>query len=278
MRVALATSEKWPQLSPDEQSLGDELTRVGIFAEAAVWSDPDVAWSEFDLVVIRSCWDYHLRLDEFLEWLDQLEEEGVPVENEPSVVRWNAHKSYLLDLERQGVPIPATLLLRQGSKVPHPEAAKLVVKPAVSASAYETHLVNAMQAPQLLERLLGRGDVIVQEYVHEVASEGEWSLVYFDRVLSHAVKKAPKSGDFRVQEEHGGSSEPGEPPAPVLLVAEKALAAVDDDLLYARVDVVERASGSLLMELELIEPSLFFRMDPLAAKRFADAVRTWLTA
>ena len=278
MRVALATSEKWPQLSPDDQPVGDELSRVGIFADYAVWSDPNVDWRAFDLVVIRSCWDYHLRLGEFLAWLDRLAERGVPVENERAVVRWNAHKSYLLDLERKGVRIPATLLLRQGSKAPHPETSRLVVKPAVSASAYETHLVNDADAPAVLERLLAQGDVVVQEYVHEVASDGEWSLIYFDRVFSHAVRKAPKVGDFRVQEEHGGSSERGEPPASVLLVAERALAAVDEDLLYARVDVVERMSGPLLMELELIEPSLFLRMDPAAASRFAAAVRLWLTA
>jgi glutathione synthase/RimK-type ligase-like ATP-grasp enzyme len=154
----------------------------------------------------------------------------------------------------------------------------MVIKPAVSASAYETHLVDGAHAPEVLERLLAQGDVVVQEFVPEVTSAGEWSLIYFDRVFSHAVKKAPKLGDFRVQEEHGGTFERGDPPAQAVLVAESALRAVDDDLLYARVDVVEREAGPLLMELELIEPSLFFRADPLAPARFAVAVKEWLTA
>lgn len=273
MRVALATSAKWPELSPDDQPLRHELARIGVAAEPAIWTDREVDWKSFALVVIRSCWDYHLVPDRFLGWLESLDQDRVAVANRMDVVEWNAHKQYLLDLERHGVRIPATLVLPQGSKTPRPEAARLVVKPAISASAFETHLTDGNGAPVILERLLAQGDVIVQEFIPEVVTDGEWSLVYFEGHLSHAVKKAPKRGDFRVQEEHGGSAEPGEPPASVAMLAERALRSVGEEVLYARVDVVERDQGALLMELELIEPSLFLRLDPLAPRRFAEAIK-----
>ena len=278
MKIALATSAAWPNLSPDDANLGEELAGAGFKAQPVVWSDPAVDWSAFDLVIIRSCWDYHLRCDEFLAWAKRLEKEDVAIANTASTLKWNAHKSYLFDLERKGVRVPATLLLKKGAKAPRPEERRLVIKPAVSASAHETHLVDSTDAPPLLERMLAHGDVIVQEFISEVTTDGEWSLIFFDRELSHAVKKAPRRGDFRVQEEHGGSSDAGTPPASVRLLAEQALNAVDEDLLYARVDVVERASGALLMELELIEPGLFFRKDPLAGRRFGAAVKSWTTA
>ena len=278
MKIALATSTAWPNLSPDDANLGAELAAAGFDAKPAVWSEPSIDWSAFDLVIIRSCWDYHLRCDDFLAWTKHLEKQGVAIANTASTVKWNAHKSYLFDLERKGVRVPATLLLKKGAKAPRPEEKRLVIKPAISASAHETHLVDASHAAAVLDRLLAQGDVIVQEFVSEVTTDGEWSLIYFDRELSHSVKKEPRRGDFRVQEEHGGSSEGGEPPASVLLLAEQALNAVDEDLLYARVDIVERPSGALLMELELIEPGLFFGKDPLAGRRFAAAVKSWTTA
>lgn len=242
-RIALATSEAWPQLSPDDGDLIPALADAGCDAVPAVWSDRSIDWRSFDKIVIRSCWDYHRRPDEFRAWLEL---DAAPISNPPDIIRWNMHKSYLLDLEKRGIRIPLTTM------VPGP----VVVKPAISASAYETHLFN--------------GDVIVQSFVPEIATVGEWSLIYFDGVFSHAVQKLPKNGDFRVQEELGGSALPATPTAAMLHVAERALRSLD--VLYARVDMVEAASGPLLMELELIEPSLFLQSHPDATRRFADAI------
>lgn len=275
-RVALATSEQWPQLAPDEQTLAEELGRYGVMATPVVWSNDSTDWTAFDLVVIRSCWDYYRRIDEFMRWLDRLDEEGVGVANPPTVIRWNLHKSYLLDLESKGVRIPATRLLRKGMKTPHAQSAKVVVKPAISANAHETHLLS--EDVSLLDRLLRDGDVIIQEFIEEVIADGEWSLVFFDREFSHAVKKAPRSGDFRVQVEHGGSAEAAEPPAQIVIEAEKALRAVDADLLYARVDLVDRPAGATLMEMELIEPSFFFQTNAGAVRTFAESVWKWVSA
>jgi glutathione synthase/RimK-type ligase-like ATP-grasp enzyme len=245
--IALATSQEWSALSPDDAPLVPELKKIGLDARPVVWSDASVDWRTFDLVVIRSCWDYHLRVDEFSAWIDRLVRDGVPVFNPPAVLRWNMHKSYLLDLAEKGVRIPRTRFERD-----------VIVKPAVSASAHQTHLL--------------RGDVIVQEFVHEIVDDGEWSLVFIDRRFSHAVKKSPKSGDFRVQEEHGGSSVPMTASRTMIDEAARVISHVDGDLLYARVDVVDRPAGVTLMELELIEPWLYLTSEPGAMRRFAEAI------
>jgi glutathione synthase/RimK-type ligase-like ATP-grasp enzyme len=272
MKIALATSSRWPQLAPEESSLIPALTAQGIDARPAVWSDSSIDWSQFERVVIRSCWDYHRRLDEFLRWV-----QAVPaLRNSAEVVRWNSHKSYLLELERKGVRIPRTLLIRQGAgedtRAPM-EQGRVIVKPAVSASAYETHLFHSYDdARGEVQRLTRDHDVVVQEFIPEVIEDGEWSLIYFDRKFSHAVKKAPKAGDFRVQQELGGSALAAVASDPLLRTAQEALDVVEGDLLYARVDLVDTGKGPLLMELELIEPSLFLATDAEATRRFASAI------
>jgi glutathione synthase/RimK-type ligase-like ATP-grasp enzyme len=244
MKVALATSENFPNLSPDDADLAGELRALGVDAAPVIWSNAAVDWSSYDAVIIRSCWDYHLRPDEFARWIDSL---AAPVFNPREVIRWNMHKSYLLNLASQGIRIPRTEIRRD-----------VIVKPAVSASAHNTHLL--------------RGEVIVQEFVEEIVRDGEWSIVFFDRVFSHSAKKVPKAGDFRVQEEHGGTSLPVPAPQHVIDAAAAIIAKVEGDLLYARVDVVDRPQGVTLMELELIEPWLFLTLIPGMTRRFAEAI------
>lgn len=267
--VALATSEKWPDLAPDDLPLVEELNALGVDPVPAVWTDEDVDWALFDAVVLRSTWDYHRRRDEFARWTGQL---PVPLFNPPAVVRWNMHKGYLLELAESGVVIPRTELMR----APGPLAwdGPVIVKPAVSASAYETHrFENAGAAARDVERLLAHGDVIVQEFVPEVLQKGEWSVVFLDGHLSHSVRKLPKSGDFRVQEELGGSAVAEAAPKHVVDAAAKILEASGFDVLFARVDVVERPAGVTLMELELIEPVLFLRKAPGSARTLAAAIK-----
>jgi glutathione synthase/RimK-type ligase-like ATP-grasp enzyme len=244
MKVALATSENFPSLSPDDGELAAELGALGVNAAPVIWSDASIDWSSFDAVIIRSCWDYHLRPDEFARWIESL---PVPVFNPREVIRWNMHKSYLFDLASRGVLIPRTEIRRD-----------VIVKPAVSASAHNTHLL--------------RGEVIVQEFVEEIIRDGEWSIVFFDRRFSHSAKKVPKAGDFRVQEEHGGTSLPVPAPQHVIDAAANIISKIEGDLLYARVDVVDRPQGVTLMELELIEPWLFLTLIPGMTRRFAEAI------
>ena len=256
-----------------------ELERHGVDAVPAVWSDSANDWSHFDLVVIRSCWDYHRRAAEFLDWVDKVPR----LRNEAATVRWNAHKGYLLELERGGIRIPKTIVLKMEDRrsrlsgqaeLPVLQArGRVIVKPAVSASAYETHLFDDIHdGASDLERLVAERDVVIQEFVPEVISRGEWSLHYFDREFSHAVLKTPKSGDFRVQQELGGFVQALTPPRALREMAEHALRLVSGDLLYARVDLVETDRGAVLMELELIEPSLYLKTNAEATTHFARAI------
>lgn len=281
--ILCATCESIPHLTEDDQALLAPLEVRGIEGRAAVWSDSSVDWSAADGVLIRSCWDYHLRIEEFLSWIAQLERAGVRVWNPPSMLRWNANKNYLRDLERKGIPVVPTLW-PEGSFLLWEQMVemgwqKAVVKPRVSATAYRTQLVTAEttdHGQDLIEDLARGPGAMVQEFMAEVRSRGEWSLIFFSGRYSHAVIKRPKSGDFRVQHDFGGSEESTEPPRPVIEAASRAVAAVEAVPLYARVDGVERNGRFLLMELELLEPALFLKLGTGAAERFAQAIKTAL--
>jgi hypothetical protein len=283
VETALVTYPKLPDLSPDDHPLRDALQALGASVHAVSWDDPAVAWASFDAVVLRSCWDYHLRFAEFRGWLDRLEAGGVRLWNPPGVVRWNYDKTYLRDLAGDGVVLPGTEWLAPGDA---PDLVRLlgargwdqaVVKPQVSASAYETWLTDrhrgATDQPRLAH-LLQTGGVLVQEFVPEVMTAGELSLVYIAGAFSHAVRKRAGAGEFRVQERFGGWAEPATAGAAALEAGSRALARVPGPWLYARVDGVERDGGErfLVMELEVFEPQLFLEFSPPAARRLAEAI------
>ncbi|MGO9649183.1 MAG: ATP-grasp domain-containing protein [Terriglobales bacterium] len=277
--ILLATCESIPDLTEDDQALIAPLAKRGIEARPAVWSDASVPWSAAEAVLIRSCWDYHLRLEEFMGWIASLEQAGVRVWNPAAMLRWNADKTYLRDLERKGIPIVPTLWpeaeIRLQQELRRQRWKKAVVKPKVSATAYRTVVTSAddtNEAQALADDLLRGPGVMVQEFMEEVSTRGEWSLIFFSGQFSHAVIKTPKAGDFRVQHDFGGSEHSAQPPDSVIQAASRAIAALESVPLYARVDGVERGGQFLLMELELIEPALFLKLAEGAAERFADAI------
>ena len=180
----------------------------------------DAMWASFDAVVIRSCWDYHLRAQEFAEWLERLETARVPVFNSPAIVRWNADKRYLLDLARHGVATIPTMIVERGDadevvRVVTAEAwTRFVVKPAISASGYETYAFEGPLDERQLEslrRATAVGDVLVQPFADEVPRNGEYSFTFIDGTFSHATMKRATAGEFRVQTEHGGRVDGGSP-------------------------------------------------------------------
>lgn len=278
--ILCATCESIPNLTGDDQALIGPLAERGIEARAAVWSDRRVPWQKADAVVVRSCWDYHLRRKEFLGWISALEQAGVRVWNPPAMLRGNADKIYLRELERKGVPIVPTLWPEAGFELQQElrkrNWKKAVVKPRVSATAYRTVLTASEEANHtqpLVDDLLHGPGVMVQEFLEEVNTRGEWSLIFFAGQFSHAVIKTPKAGDFRVQHDFGGSERIAEAPQSLIQAATRVIAAVESTPLYARVDGVERAGHFLLMELELIEPALFLKLAEGAAERFAEAIK-----
>ena len=281
MRIALATSEDLPDLTPDDQTLLRPLADRGFTAEPAVWSDPNYPWQDCDAIVIRSCWDYHLRSDQFLRWIAFLESANCPVWNPPAMLRWNTDKIYLRSLEQKGIPVVPTVWFEPGESLNLAEAlrekswAKAVIKPRISATAHRTQLVEAHDAERsqaLIEELRAGPGVMVQQFMDSIVSEGEWSLMFFAGEFSHAIRKTPKAGDFRVQSDFGGKSQLAEPPADVLEWGAHAVQAVNRPL-YARVDgVVDQDRQFRIMELELIEPALFLAYHSAAPERFADAI------
>lgn len=281
-QVLIATCEAMPGLGPDDQHLLRALERRGHSAQIGVWSDPQVVWGEADAVLIRSCWDYYLRLGDFLAWVERIQREGARLLNTPEQVRWNSDKRYLLELERRGVPIiPTRHVPRQGALDlaalgAEDGLSQVVIKPCVSANAHETlRLDPSSPASQAaLDALLMRADVLIQPFMEQIEARGEWSLVCIDGVFSHAALKRPAPGDFRVQEIWGGAMQPAEPPAGLIAQAERAARATPGGApLYARVDGVVSGERLLLMELEIIEPELFFRVDdPAASERFVEAL------
>lgn len=275
-RIALATSAELAELHPDDRPLLDALRAVELEPVVEVWTDPSVDWSAYDAVLLRTVWDYFLRYDEFTEWLAQLDKAEVPVLNSSDQVRWNSDKQYLLELRERGVAIvpsqiAAGACLRE--VVAGLSGEQIVIKPTVSGNALHT-VRGVAGSPELEQALADLPDLVylVQPFVPEIESEGEWSLLFFDGEFSHAVVKRPADGDYRVQESYGGRTALTEPPAAVLEGARAALEASDPIPVYARVDGVVASNRFLLMEIELIEPSLFFSQSPAAVHKLATAV------
>ena len=280
-RVALATYGGAPNLAPDDRRLIPALEQVGIDAMPIVWSDQSVSWRRFDAVILRSCWDYHLRFEEFQSWLSALEHDGVRLWNSPDTVRWNADKRYLLDLARRGAATIPTMMAVRGQ----PEAVgsiaaaegwpQFVIKPAVSASGYETYALRQpldAAARAAIARVSAIGDVLVQPFANEVPESGELSLIFFDGKFSHATVKRARAGEFRVQTEHGGTVEATTVDPVIVAQASGVIQLLDETPLYARVDGIIREGALLVMELELIEPNVFMSYHPNAAHRFAAAI------
>jgi glutathione synthase/RimK-type ligase-like ATP-grasp enzyme len=279
--VAFATYHKTPGLTADDALVIPFLIDCNIEVVPAVWDDPGIQWNQFQAIIIRSCWDYHLNEKKFRVWLKHLKEAEIKVWNPVDILCWNMNKSYLRDLARKGIAIPRTSWIEPGASVDLQELmkerswTKAVIKPVVSATAYRTwgiEQTNTREYQRHLEEILQFSGAMVQQFLPEVSSDGEWSFLFFNGQFSHAVKKRAKEGDFRVQSQFGGSVLRENPPESLVCQAERIVKVLECPLLYARVDGIEQGSGLLLIELELIEPELFLRMDPSAPEKFSRAI------
>jgi len=281
-RICFVTCRRWPEISESDRLAQRALEARGATVLARPWNDPGLAEFEgFDAVVLRSNWDYHLDPDGFRAWLDRLERAGARVWNPPDLVRWNLSKRYLPALRAAGVPTVPTAILDEQDP---PDLAAVmarhgwravVVKPEIGASAHDTRLVTEETVGPAVAALASgaiRRPVIVQPFLEEITSRGEWSLVFIDGAFTHAVLKRPAPGEFRVQPRLGGTARAGPPPAAALAAARATLAALPRPALYARIDGVETGEGFLIMEVEVNEPGLFFTHAPAAAERFAEAL------
>ena len=282
--VLFATYSVQPELTEDDQLFARALERRGVTVRAAAWDDPAAAWNLAAAVVIRSTWNYHHHHEAFLAWVDRVAA-ITTLHNDARVVRWNSHKRYLADIARRGIPVIDTIFAEAGEGVDVSDVARahgwsdIVVKPAVSASAHETRRFAADErsdAQAHLDRLGATRDVMVQPHLATLAEHGELSLLFARGRFTHAVRRRSALVDGHPMPK----SAPAETPIAARRCAERALEAaaalsgvMPNELLYSRVDLASTATGDyLLLELELIEPSLFLLHAPNAAEQFADGL------
>jgi glutathione synthase/RimK-type ligase-like ATP-grasp enzyme len=284
LRIALATCAAHPRLAPDDRLLAAAIAARGIEPVPVVWNAEGTDWAAFDGCVIRSVWDYHLAPDRFLAWAERVAG-TVPTWNPAELIAGNVCKEYLRQLERRGIPVIPTRWLERGSQVSLAGILaaegweEAVIKPTVDLGAKNLRRVGGAggEGQKDLDELLARHDVMAQPFLPSLEARGELSLVYCAGQFSHAVRKLPASGDFRVQPSWGGSSRAADVDRACLELAGQALAGLGASPLYARVDLVEGPRGErLLIELELIDPNLFFAERPEAAAIVAAEIEATL--
>jgi glutathione synthase/RimK-type ligase-like ATP-grasp enzyme len=271
----------------DDDLLIAALARRGLSAVRVDWARDDVDWSAFRTAVFRTTWDYFDRFAEFMAWLERVE----PLTrlcNSSALVRWNLDKHYLRDLAARGVPVVPSRFLERGQPASLADLldetgwSEAVIKPCVSGAARHTYRVNratAAAVQQVIDPLLAEESFLLQPFVADVVATGEDTLVAIAGRVTHGLRKRVKSGDFRVQDDHGGTVHNLEPSVEQVEFAERALAACDEVPAYGRVDLVRLDDGSLaVMELELVEPELWLRLHPPAADAMAAAIAAVISA
>lgn len=307
--IAFVTCSSLPTLSGDDTHLARALSAAGYTVEATPWDDEDMDWERYRAVIIRSTWNYHLHPAAFRAWLHRLKKLRLSVFNPIDILEWNMDKGYLEQLQQQHVPLPATQFLNKDTQPDLDSIFRMtgwrraVIKPCISATAYNTWVTGpdtAIADNPRLHELLRTDRYMIQEFMEEVESDGEYSLLFFGQQYSHAVKKTARAGDFRVQEKYGGTSLPTRPGSGIIrqatAILDKAVSLFNESagvdgpaigdrswttghsLLYARVDGVIRNGIFTLMELELVEPTLFFDQHPLAVEQFVYFFNNSLTA
>jgi len=286
MKIALLSIADLTGFVSDDDLVVAPLRALGHVAESVPWQQTAVAWRDYGGVVIRTTWDYQNNLPAFLSVLQQIESQ-TRLANPLAIVRWNADKKvYLRDLANRGAIVVPTVW--NNGKInsrqieewfEQLESDEVVIKPTVGANAQDAvRLRRGEVDAAALSKLFAGRSCMVQPFMRGITAEGEFSLFYIDGEFSHAILKTPKTGDFRVQEEHGGIIQAIEPTPGLLAAGKNIFQYVPTRLLYARVDFVRTGGDEFaLMELELIEPSLYLREAEHAPRMFAEAINRWVS-
>ena len=284
MRVALLSIEDLSDFVADDELLVEPLLRLGHVAEFVPWRAA-VEWRKYDGVVIRTTWDYQNHLSAFLDVLQEIETQ-TRLANPLELVKWNADKKiYLQDIENRGGQIVPTIWsdglidnrqIREWFE--QLQTDEIVIKPTVGANAQDAYRRKRGEVDaDALSRIFENRSYMVQPFMRGIVEEGEFSLFYFNGEYSHTILKTPKMGDFRVQEEHGGIIRATKPPAGLPATGAEILRHISPAPLYARVDFVRTDDGEFaVVELELIEPSMYLREAEHAPQMFAEAIDSWL--
>jgi glutathione synthase/RimK-type ligase-like ATP-grasp enzyme len=265
----------------EQELLKSAFEAQGLKVDIAYWDNPTYEWQETKSVFFRTIWDYFERFDEFWEWLEQVKTKTRLI-NSYELIKWNIDKHYLKDLSSWGIETVPTYFADKGCNMKLHEIAKrnqwkdLVIKPAISASAFKTYkiLANEIQANEkLFNSLVQERNMLVQPYFETITQLGEASLMVFDGKFTHAILKKAQPGDFRVQDDFGGTVHNYIPTKAEINFAEKVFETCKTKPVYGRVDIVwDNDKNFYLSELEIIEPELWIRNYPKCAERIAEAV------
>ena len=280
MKIALLTCEKLPELTAADQLLIPELAKHNIVAKPVIWSDQTINWSNFDYLIFRNTWDYFEKETEFNLWLDQIEKLGIKTLNTIGIIKQNKHKFYLREMEKQGISILPTVFIDKTNSLNLAELIpshwkKAVIKPAFSAGSYLTEVFEVADIQKInadYKNLAQEKELLLQEFMPEIQTLGETSFIFFNKKFSHCVNKKPVDGDFRVQSQFGGKYSLVQPSQELIEKAQKIVNTFPENLLYARVDGIIIGTELYLMEIECIEPDLYFDIADGALERFVSSI------
>lgn len=279
MRIAIATNNTYPELVGGEKLLLEAFRKKYYATDTVAWDDPSVDWSNYDAVIVRVCWGYYQKIPQFLAWLQKLDDLDVNTQNTSEIIRWNVHKKYLIELADRGVNIPPTTLIKKDDPRPLQsilaafDSEDFVIKPCYGAAAF-----GIMRTPKKVSNdtaaaytdLVQKCDVLIQSFIPAIKN-GEISAIFIDSTFSHAVIKVPKNTDFRSNSEYGGSEKKAQLTPKNIANLTSIYKDCGIDALYARLDVIMDKDKVYVIELELIEPYLYFDLNESSADRFVQA-------
>jgi glutathione synthase/RimK-type ligase-like ATP-grasp enzyme len=274
-KIGFLTYDALPLMTPGDQQLMHLISSYGYHCEALVWDDQNVNFKEYDLLVFRNTWDYHVKAEKFRAFLTHIKSLSIPTVNSLDTILANMHKFYLKDLIAKGVNCIPTVFIEQGSiafELPN-DWEKAVIKPAISAGSFLTEIIDPAN-PFVKEKIIqaaSERDVLIQKFIPEI-KKGEISLIFINGKFSHAVNKRPKDGDFRIQYQFGGQYEAIEITPNLLSQAENIVSFLGQHPIFVRIDGILVEENFLLMEAEMIEPDLMMQFHPPAVEELAKAI------
>ena len=280
INIALLTCQRLPELTAADQVLIPELAQYNIKASPVVWDDPSINWNDFNFLIFRNTWDYYEKESKFNLWLHQIEMLGIKTLNTLTTIKQNKHKFYLRELNNEGIQVIPTIFI-DTTKALHLAALipqhwkKAVIKPAFSAGSYLTTVFETTDVDKIssqYQSIASEKELLLQEFMPQIQTLGETSFIFFNKKFSHCVNKKPAEGDFRVQVQFGGTYTCVDPEPELIAKAQKIVDTFQEPLLYARVDGIVVENELLLMEIECIEPDLYFNLCEGSMQRFVASV------
>lgn len=278
-KCAMLTIEDLSDFECYDELLIPPMNNLGWDVSFIPWDLSDVNWDEYDIVLIRSTWDYQSRIQEFLKVLESIDKSKSLLLNPLPIIHQNIEKTYLIELEAKGIDTIPSIFQKKFNteKVMQSfsdfNCDKIIIKPVVGANADNIILGSKFEIKSQLHEIksvYSELPYIIQPFLNSVLKEGEFSLMYFNNKYSHAISKIPKEGDFRVQEEHGGKIDIiKKVPKEIQNLADKVIKILPKNCFYSRIDILLMHGKPKVIEVELIEPSLYFNLDPESSKMFA---------